>query len=268
VFSRSPRSFVVARAFVAVVALGLVAPACARGSGPTNCTGAEAQLRSPGMLTVASDLTYPPFAYDRPDKIPAGFEADLVRALAKDLKLDVLIVNRATSAVVPGLLAHRHDIAAAGLHDTEELRGLACLSSPYLDADLGVLVPSPDPHAVSEAGDLDGRPVGVLDGSNSERWAREHLLESKVVAFPADADLLAALEDRRVDGVIEELPAARYATTQSRRVAVAAVIETDEQYVLAAAPDNGALIARLDRALAKLETSGRLAKLKTKWFGS
>ncbi len=224
-------------------------------------------LRQRATLTVAADLTYPPFAYDRPGKIAAGFEADLVRAVAKELKMDVVIVNRATSALVPGLLGHRHDIAAAGLLDMDELREETCVSAPYLVADLALLVPSPDPLGVSEPGDLDGERVGVLRGSRAEDWAREHMGGSDIRTMPADADLIEALKERTIDGVVEELAVARYAVTQSKKLKVASVITTGRQYVMAAAPDNGALMKRIDRALARLEKNGKLAKIRTKWFG-
>jgi ABC-type amino acid transport substrate-binding protein len=254
------------RTSIAVV-LALVASSCSTQTSAGNCTGTKPDLRQTGTLTVAADLTYPPFAYDRPRTIPAGFEADLVRALADVMKMDVLIVNRATSALVTGLLGHRHDLAAAGLHDTKELRSETCVSTPYMDADLGVLVSSPDPHNISDPGDLNERQVGVLDGSRAEQWARDNLPDSIIRSLPADGDLLDALEARDVDGVIEEVPIARYAATQSHDVKVAAVISTGEHYVLAAAPDNGALMTKVNRALDRLGTSGRLAKLKAKWFG-
>ena len=224
-------------------------------------------LRQKGTLTVAADLTYPPFAYDRPRGIPAGFEADVLRALGKQMKMDVLIVNRATSALVPGLLGHRHDLAAAGLVDTDRLREETCVSEPVLAADLGVLVPAPDPAAVSEPGDLDGQPVAVLDGSRAEAWAREHLPEADIRTMAADTDVRDAVADRTVDGAIEELAVAQYAATKTKDVKVAAVISTDRSYVLAAAPDNGALITRINRALGSLRTNSKLAKIEAKWFG-
>lgn len=223
-------------------------------------------LRQRGTLTVAADLSYSPFAYDRPNDIPAGFEADLIRAIAKQLKMDLEIVNRATSALVPGLLGHRHDLAMSGLIDDDRLRDETCISAPYLDAELAVLVPAPNSDEVGAPEDLDGQRVGVLRNSRAEDWTREHLGGADIRTMPADADLIEALKERTVDGVIEELAVGRYAATKSRQLEVAAVIETGRKYVMAAAPDNGALIARVDRALERLEANGKLEKIRAKWF--
>jgi ABC-type amino acid transport substrate-binding protein len=85
--------------------------------------------------------------------------------------------------------------------------------------------------------------------------------------MPADADVLDALRAREVDGVIEDLPIARYAATQKSDVSVVAEIATGDHYVMAVAPDNGGLMAKIDAELAKLESSGRMEQLRGKWFG-
>jgi polar amino acid transport system substrate-binding protein len=252
----------------ATFAVALVGASCTTAPTSETCTGTSPILRQKGTLTVAADLTYPPFAYDRPRDIPAGFEADLVRALAKQLKMDVVIANRSTSALVPGLLGHRHDLAAAGLVDTDRLREETCVSEPYMAADLAVLVPSPDPSAISEPGDLDGHPVAVLDGSRAEEWAIEHLPGSDIRTMPTDADVRDAVEERTVDGAIEEVAIARYAAKKDDDLKIAAVISTGRQHVFAAAPDNGALIVRINGALGRIRTSGRLQKIETKWLGA
>ena len=256
-----------ASALLAGLVVALCAVSCTPKPASGNCTGTSLLLRQKGTLTVAADLTYPPFANDRPGKVPAGFEADLLRAIGKQVKMDLVIQNRATSALVPGLLGHRQDLAAAGLLDTDELRDETCTSSPYLAADLALVVPHPDPRAISGPEDLEGLQVGVLRGSRAEDWAREHMGGSDIRTMPADADLIEALKDRTVDGVVEELAVARYAMTQSNELKVASVITTGRQYVMAAAPDNAALMKRIDRALAKLEANGKLAKIRRKWFG-
>jgi ABC-type amino acid transport substrate-binding protein len=263
VFTRSRARSVL----LATLVVASCATACTPKTASANCSGSSPVLRQRGTLTVAADLTYPPFAYDRPGKEPAGFEADLLRAIAKALKMDLLVVNRATSALVPGLLGHRHDVAAAGLLDTDELREQTCVSTSYLTADLALVVPKPDPRAVEGPDDLDGRRVGVLRGSRAEDWVREHMGGSDIRTMPADADLIEALAERTVDGVVEELAVARYATTQAKDLQVTSVIETGRSYVMATATDNGALMKRLDRAVAKLEANGKLAKIRAKWFG-
>lgn len=254
---------------VPVLVSAAVAASCATQTANSRCTGSSPLLRQRGTLTVAADLTYPPFAYDRPNDIPAGFEADVLRAVAKQLKMELVVVNRGTSALVPGLLGHRYDLAAAGLIDSEELTDQTCTSVSYLPAELAVVIRAPgaeeEPPTREE---LDGRPVGVLRASRAEDWTREHMGGSDIRTMAADVDLIEGLEQRTVDAVVEEHAVARYAVKRSKaRLRIAEVIDTGRRYVIAAAPDNGALITRVDRALARLESSGKLEKIRVKWFG-
>lgn len=224
-------------------------------------------LAENGHLTVGADLTYPPFGFHPPGKVPVGLEIDLVRALAHDLKLELVVANRGTGALITGAIAHRHDLAASGLRDSDDLRSVACVSAPYMTADLAILTANPDPHKVRGPKDLDDRLVGVLENSRAERWAKETLDGSTLASLPATDDLLEALRQRKVDAVVDELAIARFAAKESSEFSVAANIETGESYVLATAKDNGGLIAKVNAALARFKARGGLTKLEKKWFG-
>lgn len=239
---------------------------CTPGASEPTCGGTSLSVRTKGVLTVAADLAYPPFLYDRPNDVPAGFDADMLRAVAGVLEVDVLFLNRGPGALVPGLIAHRHDVAAGGLRETETLRSEACTSIPYLDADLGVLVPvssSGEPLALDE---LSGRRIAVADGGRADDYAKDELGDSRIVRLPTEDDVVDAVRSGSVDAGIMELPVARYAAKQRKDVAVGSAIATDESYVLAVAPDNQPLADKLNAAIERLSSSGRLAKIERKWF--
>lgn len=253
----------VAHAIVVV----LLASACGGERSGSVCTGSDIQLRQSGTLTVAADLSYPPFAYRNAKGDPVGFEVELLRIVARELKVKATFINRGSAALLPGLLTHRYDIAASGFRDTGELRGVACLSRPYLAADLAMLALSPPLHEVRGIGDLEGRNVGVLKHGRGASWARTNLPRSKIVTLPAPDDLLESLRSGRLDAVIDELAFARFAATRSAAFRVATRIETAEKYVFATAPDNGAMMAKIDQTLVRLRTARRLGRLELKWFG-
>ena len=245
----------------------LFAGSCSSGAPTATCTGDKVATVGPGRVLVAIDLGYPPFAFADTDGTPQGFEIDLVTAVAKRLRLSVTLANRGSGALISGVIAHRHDLAVAGLRDTSTLRGEACVSSSYLSADLGILVPHPDPHDIKGVSDLDGRRVGVLRGGRGESWAKEHLRASTVAVLPATDDLLEALRQEQLDAIVDELPVVRFAAHRNDRFAVGADIKTGGGYVMAGAPNNAALIAKVDEALAKLKSNGTLTRLQYKWFG-
>lgn len=236
---------------------------------PSNCTGTEVTLRSAGVLTAGIDLSYAPFAFeDAQTGDPTGFEVQLLREVAALVALKPLYVNRTTAALIPGALAHRHDLAASALRDTDELLGQACRSEAYLEADLGILVPAAEPIEIKGIGDLPERPIGVLNGSEGEAWAVSNLGDSpNVVRIGAPEDLLAELRDGRIDAIVDDLPVLLHAQTVSPEFRVVDEIDLDSRYVFATAPDNGGLMHVVDDALDQLREDGTLADLEKRWFG-
>lgn len=225
------------------------------------------RLAAPGTLTVAADYSYPPFAFRGPDGGLTGFEVELVEAVAKEMKVEARFVNRGAGALMTGLLAHRHDLAASGLRATPTLREEGCVSAPYLGADLGILVPKANPHTVEAATDLAGLTVAVLDGSEAERWALGRLDRSTIASLPATDDLLTALQQERADALVADLPFARFTQERSPAFTLAGRIDTTDGYVFVASKDNGPLIAQVDEAVSKLKGSGVFRKLERRWFG-
>jgi polar amino acid transport system substrate-binding protein len=221
------------------------------------------------VLTFGTDFAFPPFAFDHPDTgAPSGFEVDLAEAIAEQLGVKLLLVNRSSSALIPGLLAHRHDLAASALVDTPELRREVCVTQPYLSADFGLLARAGEPPSVGGLGDLDGRAVVVVKGSRAEAWASQHLGDAtSIVRVDAPEDLLTALRGRQVDAAINDLAVLRFQQVRAKDVVVVAEMTTGEHYVLAAGPDNRGLAELVNKALVSIRSSGTLDAIKGKWFG-
>jgi ABC-type amino acid transport substrate-binding protein len=242
---------------------------CQRSPAEASCTGTTVRLRRPKILTVGIDLGYAPFAFSDPKTgDPTGFEVEIVGTVAKRIGLKLLLENRTSAALIPALLAQRHDLAASGLRDSETLRQEVCVSDPYLDADLALAIAERDEEKIGGLGDLEGGRVGVLSGSRSERWAKSNLPAGAVLApLQAPEDVLSFLQEGRVDAVVDEVPPLRFAESRAD-VRVIEEITTGDNYVLVADVDNGGLRDAVNEALAKMQSDGTLSKLKRRWFGT
>ena len=259
-FSRS-------RHLVAALVLTAAALSCSSEPEFTGCTGSDFETVDAGNLTLSADFSYPPFAYENDDGRFTGFDIELARIIAKEMELELIFANRGAGGLIPGLLAHRQDVAASALRDSPELRDQVCVSTSYLAADLGLLVPRPDPHGIGGTNDLVGRAIAVITGSRAERWANENLTETQIRSVPAVEDLRDAVHSRSVDAALDDIAVMKYAAKQSREFAVASTVKTNEQYVMATSPDKGGLMGRVNAILAELETNGTLGKLRRDWFG-
>jgi ABC-type amino acid transport substrate-binding protein len=250
-----------------IALLALLISGCTGRSASGGCTSTDVDLRQSGSLHVGVDLSYPPFAFESEDGEPEGLEVDLLEAVAKEARLELSLRRRTAASLIPELLTHRFDLAASGLRDTDDLRNETCISQPYLGADLALLAPSPDPHSIGDVGDLEGRKVGVVEGSRAADWAREHLGQSTIETLGAPDDLLTAVRERTVDAVIDDEALGRFVQSRSNDLVLVDEIATGESHVLVAHPDNGALIAVVDAALQDMKEDGRLSRLEKKWLG-
>lgn len=255
--------------FLLVIALFLSIVSCDRPGAAPTCTGQTVRLITKNVLTFGTDFAYPPFAFDDPQtREPTGFEVELANALVDQLGVKLLLVNRTSAALIPGLLAYRHDVAASALIDTPELRRELCVTTPYLAADLGLLARSGEPPSVTGVDDLDDRIIGVTKGGRGELWARDHAAaDMKILRFDTSDDVLGALRGNEVDGIVDDLPFLARADVRGPDVSVVARITTDDDYVLAVAPDNAGLRDLLNDALRRLRANGKLETLRGRWFG-
>jgi polar amino acid transport system substrate-binding protein len=80
-----------------------------------------ADIKSKGTLTVAADATYPPDEYIAPDgKTIIGMDADLAKAIAQIMGLNVEMQNITFDSIIPGLAAGKYDLGMSSFTDTKE----------------------------------------------------------------------------------------------------------------------------------------------------
>jgi ABC-type amino acid transport substrate-binding protein len=260
---RPPRTL---RSLCCLLLVAAACQACAR-AGPGACSSGELRLVTSGRLTAGVDLTNAPFAFtDSNTGTATGFEVDLLRAMAKAMELKLTVLNRTAPALIPAALAHRVDVAAATFRDDGGLPSDVCTSTPYLDGDLAMIVPSGSTDAPKTATDIAGRSVGVVRNSAAARWAAGHLTGSRVTSAETTDDLIADLRTGKVDVGLADRAVAFRAQMAIPQLRVAGTVSIGGHYVLTGAADT-AVMAPVDTALATLKSNGTLDGLKKRWFG-
>src|SRR5690625_7770434 len=143
-----------------------------------------------GVLTVASDLTYPPYVYFDEDKKPAGFDADFTRLMAEKLDLDIDIVDTRFSDLVLGLRANRFDVIASALYVTPERAELIDYV-PYLKTGSSLLTLKDSELNPKGPEDLCGLEVSNIKAAS---WRPKVLAVSDAQCVPAGKGAVDMLE--------------------------------------------------------------------------
>ncbi|GGO93416.1 basic amino acid ABC transporter substrate-binding protein [Nocardioides phosphati] len=254
---------------LAVALTGLAA--C--GSSSDDSAKGGLDLIKAGTLTVCSDVPYPPFE-DFDKSTPSGFtgyDIDIVSAIAKELKLKLVVKDSDFSALKSGLALNsgQCDVAASAMSITPEREKRLGFSDGYYDSEQSLLVPTGSP--IKAIGDLDGKKVAVQKGTTGEEYTAKHAPGAKAISFPSDGQMYAAIKAGQVDAILQDLPVNLDHQKDPKAPGKYTVVETyktDEQYGFAMKKTNTALIDAVDKALKDLHDNGDFQKIYDTYFAT
>src|SRR6187551_720933 len=146
--------------FTAVTAAAAVLlVGCAGGSAApsSSATADEFGLVTPGTLTVATEGTYRPFSFHEEGTGDlAGYDVELIEAVADKLGLDVKFEETQWDAIFAGLDAGRFDLIANQVSINPEREAKYLFSDPYTVSP-GVIVVKEDDDSIESFDDLAGK---------------------------------------------------------------------------------------------------------------
>ena len=250
------------------LALTLLLAACGGGGREPVGTGAAApqfRTRTPGVLTVATELPNPPFVLgDDLDHLKGGFEVDMVNEIADRLGVErVEWVGFPFTKLVDGARCPC-DFAVNGVSILPDRRQRVDFSSPYFTANQGVLVRKGT--AVTGAADARQLRFGVQEATSGAAYLEKVLRPTRPLrTFGSTTAAFRALRSGQVDAVMSDVPIVVDAAHKYPGLVVAGQFKTDEQYgaVLAkGSPNTRALSEVIDQ----LRDDGALDQLFQKYF--
>jgi polar amino acid transport system substrate-binding protein len=125
-------------------------------------------LITPGVLTVGSDTTYPPFeSINTTTGQAEGFDVDLITAIAQRMGLQAKVVTTKFDTIIDDLAAKRFDVVISALTITTD-RQKKVDFVPYLNVGESLLVQAGNPLNLKSTADLCGKNVGVQDGTTEQ----------------------------------------------------------------------------------------------------
>ena len=235
-------------------------------SSSSSGTAAFTPLKA-GVLTIGTELPAPPFWIgDDYSSLTGGFEYDLAQALAKELGL-----SKATIVEMPfaGVVAGQEcpcDLDLSQVTITPERAQAVDFTTPYFDADQGVLVKK-------------GTTVKTLDDAKKLQWGAQvtttglDFIDQKIKptkqsqVYNTTVDAFNALDAGQIDAVLLDTPIVLGQAQATPQLEVVAQFKTGDKYggiVKKGSPN----LAAINAAMAKLQSNGTLSTLLKKYFGA
>ena len=235
------------------------------------------RIKSTKTITLGVREAARPFSYLDENKRPVGYSVDLCLAavdeLKRELKLPELQVQyKVVSGAerIPKLLAREIDLECGSTTNTKARQEQVAFSYTMFVAQMRVLTPKDTP--VTTLKDLDGLPLALSKGTTSEKlFSRlaETEVNLKLQVFGSNTEAYAALKAGKVrafaqdDALLQGLASADGAADKFQLSTLALSVEP---YGVMARKEDKALLAAVDRTLARLYASGEADTLYRKWF--
>lgn len=249
---------------VMLTVLALMLAAGCGGEKPAAETGDKKQQK----LVVAFEPTFAPFEFTDENGEFAGFDIDLIKAVAEAEGLEIELRSLNFDGLVPALETGQIDVAISGMSITPEREKKVNFSIPYYDAGLAIVVQEGNDD-IKSFEDLAGKKLAVQIGTTGANKAEEaaEKFNASVKTFNTNDLVFMELMNGAADAAIIDIPVAKefIAKKGEGKVKIAADL-VGESYGIALAKKNTELLETINSGLLKIKESGQYAELYKKWF--
>jgi polar amino acid transport system substrate-binding protein len=221
-----------------------------------------------GVITVATDATWPPMEFVNESKEIVGFDIDLMKAAAEAGGFKVEFMNTAWDGIFAGLANGEYDAVISSVTITEDRKKTMDFSAPYINAGQ-VLIVQDSTSGVTALQDLTGKSVGAQIGTTGAI----EIQNTEGVELRTYDELGLAIEDLangRIAGVVADTPiAADYVLqndTYKGKLKIVGEPFTDEYYGVAVKKGNTEILETINKGLKKVLDKGVDEELKDKWL--
>lgn len=154
-------------------------------------------IKAAKKIRIAIDLGVQPYGMTDSQMNPTGSDVETARLLAKDLGVELEIVQTTGPNRIPFLQTGKCDIVVSSLSVTPEREKVIDFSLPY--AHILSVVVGPKGETIKGFDDLAGKRVATTRGTTNDKLATEGAKGAQIVRFEDDATLLTAVASGQVD---------------------------------------------------------------------
>ena len=187
-------------------ASALAAPFVMRSAG-----AADLELLTPGVLTSATEGTYPPFSMQGADGNLDGLEMRIMGEICRRLELEYKPVIVKWESMLVGLQANHFDIVGNAMGITAKRQEAVTFCDGWLETGARVVVRQDS--AYQDHAEMQGKAIGAIAASTFIPIIEN--LGGEVKAYKADVDAMQDLVNGNIEAVILEDIAANHAITKS-----------------------------------------------------
>ncbi|HHW17883.1 MAG TPA: basic amino acid ABC transporter substrate-binding protein [Firmicutes bacterium] len=227
-------------------------------------------------LVAVGECTFAPFEFiDEKTGKPAGFDVELIQAIAEASGFEVEYKNLDWNSLIPALNNKEADLVVSGMTITDERALQVTFSDPYFTSGQAWAVKEGSP--IKTISDLAGKTVAVQNNTTGDYAAQKldaRFKEEKkpgliIKRFDNAADVFNELKAGGVDAIISDLPVIReYLKNHPEdKLIIPEPAFTVEYYGIAMRKQDKDIHELINKGLAKIKASGKHDEIYQKYFG-
>jgi polar amino acid transport system substrate-binding protein len=226
-----------------------------------------ADIKSAEKLDVGVLIDTPPIGFMGPDNQPQGYDIDIAKLLAKDLGVELNMVQVSGPNRVPYLLGNRIDVLVAALGITPARAESVDFTQPY--ASMQVLVFGEKTTEIHTIADLAGKTIGYARGGAFDQVITPMAPEgTNIQRFDDDASSVQALLSGQVELIGSMNTIAPEVQKQAPGRFETKLVVANNPLGIAIRKGNPELLAYLNDFVQRTKAGGQLNALHEKWFGA
>ena len=242
-----------------VICLTLSLFACSNNTATATTEGA-----SSSKLIVGTSAGFPPYEYREGNKI-VGIDAEIIEAIAADLGYTIEWQDMKFDSLISALSSNKVDIVIAGMTVTDDRKESVDFTDTYTAAVQSIIVKKGG--SVASLDDVDGKIIGVQQGTTGDIYASDDYGNDKVQRFNEGADAVQALLSGKIDCVIiDDQVAKNFVDSHKVELELLDTAYTEEEYAMAVKKGNTQLLNQVNNSIKSLKDNGTLRRIIDKYI--
>jgi polar amino acid transport system substrate-binding protein len=197
-----------------------------------------------------------------------GIMVDIIKAIGAEEGFEAEVEATQWSALIPSLTSSKIDIIAAAMYATPARAEVVAFSDKVYSYGEGLIVPKDSDAAYTSIDEMEGLTVGVQVGTAYIPPLEASGKFKEIKIYDSLADIMRDVSLGRIDAGFGDRPILAYQMAQG--AADVRLLDSYQSQILgdvaiAVRQDDTELLATINDGLAKIEASGALDEILTKW---
>ena len=253
-----------------VLAGSMLLTACGGGNTQaTEDTGSDTQQSETaentegGVLRMATNATFPPYEYYEGDEV-VGIDPEIAAAIAEKLGMTLEINDMDCDPAIAAAQTGQADIVMEGLTVTDDRKEKINFTDSYATGVQVVIVP--EDSDIQSVDDLEGKLIGVQQGTTGDLYCSDDYGEENVQKFTSGPVAVEALKNGQIDCVVIDNEPAKSYVSQNEGLKILDTEYITEEYAIGISKDNPELLEQINAALQELKDDGTIQSIIDKYI--